>query len=413
MIKKINESLPIKQRIGQIGVNNQGLKMTIIAYRGCDDIDVQFEDETIVENRRYGHFLKGTITNHNYKDSRIIDRTSETNINNQGLKMIIIAYRGANDIDVQFEDGTIVENKQYNHFLKGIISYPNYYKKNRIGETNVNGQGIKMTIIDYRNNNDIDVQFEDGTIVEHKQYDNFLKGSIAHFSYHNKNNKEKNKYFDGVSLPEKFTINILKQLNVDFLVQLTKTTFEWCNNYRYDFYIPSFNMIIETHGMQHFEKGFECCGGRSLEEEQENDKFKKELALNNNIDNYIIIDCRYSKFDWLKENIIKELSPYFNLSNIDWELVWENSLKNLILETKRLVEEGYSNVEIAAILGVNKHTIKVYKKQLGIKTQYENKQDNLLITKELLKKGKTVKKIAETLNVDISTIYKYKKELNL
>lgn len=46
-------------------------------------------------------------------------------------------------------------------------------REERIGETQINNQGLKMTIIEYRNNNDIDVQFEDGTILKHKKYNKF------------------------------------------------------------------------------------------------------------------------------------------------------------------------------------------------------------------------------------------------
>ena len=103
--EKINETLPKEQRLGQIGINNQGLKMTIIKYKNSKDINVQFEDGTIVENRTYDSFKKGNIANLNYKHSLnlINDRIGEVSINNQGLKMIIIDYRSANDIDIQFE----------------------------------------------------------------------------------------------------------------------------------------------------------------------------------------------------------------------------------------------------------------------------------------------------------------------
>ena len=53
-------------RIGQENYNNQGCMMTIIAYRKSKDIDVQFEDGTIVTNREYGDFKKGAIKNPNY-----------------------------------------------------------------------------------------------------------------------------------------------------------------------------------------------------------------------------------------------------------------------------------------------------------------------------------------------------------
>ena len=38
--------------------------------------------------------------------------------------MTIIRYGGARDIDVRFNDGTIVEHKRYNDFLKGKIRNP-------------------------------------------------------------------------------------------------------------------------------------------------------------------------------------------------------------------------------------------------------------------------------------------------
>lgn len=43
-------------------------------------------------------------------------------------------------------------------------------KINRIGEKNINKQGIEMTIIHYRNCSDIDIQFSDGTIANTTYY---------------------------------------------------------------------------------------------------------------------------------------------------------------------------------------------------------------------------------------------------
>ena len=49
--------------VGEVGYNNNGERMTIVRYGNYYDIDVQFDDGTIVEHRRYGHFLKGQIKN--------------------------------------------------------------------------------------------------------------------------------------------------------------------------------------------------------------------------------------------------------------------------------------------------------------------------------------------------------------
>lgn len=55
-------------RIGQENYNNQGYMMIIIAYRNNKDIDIQFNDEfnTIITNKDYGAFKKGSIKNPNH-----------------------------------------------------------------------------------------------------------------------------------------------------------------------------------------------------------------------------------------------------------------------------------------------------------------------------------------------------------
>lgn len=52
---------------------------------------------------------------------KIKDRTNEERINKQGLIMKIIRYGGAKDIDVEFKDGTIIKNREYGDFKKGTI----------------------------------------------------------------------------------------------------------------------------------------------------------------------------------------------------------------------------------------------------------------------------------------------------
>lgn len=66
----------------------------------------------------------------------------------------------------------------YDKFEKGRIAHPN--TKDRFGETQMMNCGMRATIIRYREYADIDVCFEDGTMVEHKAYNAFKKGEIAH-----------------------------------------------------------------------------------------------------------------------------------------------------------------------------------------------------------------------------------------
>ncbi|NGU31026.1 hypothetical protein G6Z34_13120 [Clostridium perfringens] len=54
---------------------------------------------------------------------------------------------------------------------------------------------------------------------------------------------------DNKPYPEKFVVNLLGQLEVDFK---TEHKPKWVDNKRYDFYVKDLNMIIETHGKQHY-----------------------------------------------------------------------------------------------------------------------------------------------------------------
>ena len=100
-----------------------------------------------------------------------IDRIGETNIANNGLKMKVIAYRNCHDIDVEFETGEIVYNASYNNFTRGgigikkVILDKKPIPKNKkvitkrkiepkhIGESVIAKNGLKATIINYKNYN--------------------------------------------------------------------------------------------------------------------------------------------------------------------------------------------------------------------------------------------------------------------
>ena len=102
---------------------------------------------------------------------RKIDRKGETTINNRGEKITIIEYRNYDDLDVMFEDGSIVKHRTYQSFINGNIKRDT--KIIHKGETSIALNGQVMTIIAFRKKTDIDIQFEDGTIVKHKNYQNF------------------------------------------------------------------------------------------------------------------------------------------------------------------------------------------------------------------------------------------------
>ena len=107
-----------------------------------------------------------------------IDRTGEVNINTQGLKMKIVKYRNANNIDVEFiSDGYVKKRVRYEHFKKGNVKNDNL--ENRLDEINYNKFGSKIIIKEYRNSLDVDIYFpEYDWIAKNNQYDNFKRGVV-------------------------------------------------------------------------------------------------------------------------------------------------------------------------------------------------------------------------------------------
>lgn len=166
---------------------------------------------------------------------------------------------------------------------------------------------------------------------------------------------------DGFSYPEKFIISILNQLDVKYIHEYKP---KWSRGKRYDFYLSNYDCIIECHGLQHYKyTGLK----RTLQEEQNNDEFKKELALNNNTNKYIILDCRKSELEWIKNSILNsKLNTLFDLSNIDWLQCEEFALGNRVKEVCDYWNNKTDDVsisDVANLFNLNKVTIRKYLKQ--------------------------------------------------
>ena len=198
---------------------------------------------------------------------------------------------------------------------------------------------------------------------------------------------------DGISLPERFMANLLLSINIDFIPHMH---FEWSRNIKrgnnkklwgskhYDFYIPKMNIIIETHGIQHFE---ESPRGRSLKEEQENDDIKRDIAIEELEEkNYITIDCRKSELKWLKVNIIKALNNVVILENIDWNYIWQKSQESFIVITWELWNQGYSIKEISKQMNLCMPTIRQYLKKGAIinKCSYDSEVEKNNLKRKII-----------------------------
>lgn len=130
---------------------------------------------------------------------------------------------------------------------------------------------------------------------------------------------------DTVSYPEKFMFSFLEQLNVDFLYQYSP---EWIGNKRYDFYIPSKNIIIEVDGgIGHGHRY--TFGNYSMDELVEIDKYKDRQALKHNL-KVVRINAQPSTYEVLIKSIKEKLTVYFDINDVDFLKCDEFGLTNLI-----------------------------------------------------------------------------------
>lgn len=173
---------------------------------------------------------------------------------------------------------------------------------------------------------------------------------------------------DGVSRPEKFIFELLTQLGIDFTTQFKPSGV----SKKYDFYIPSMNTIIETHGEQHYE-GKRHPAWKSFEEERDNDidkwmlaqlKFGKDL-------NYVIIDCQDTRLSYMKNSVLNsKLASLLDLTSIDWYTVGLRCEKNIVVEVSKVYNQSDLAInEIASMFKLNRKTVRDYIKrgsELGI-----------------------------------------------
>lgn len=215
---------------------------------------------------------------------------------------------------------------------------------------------------------------------------------------------------DGISYPEKFMLSVLEQTKLQYE---TQKTFGWSDRKRYDFYIKSFNLIIEIHGEQHYKyTGFK----NSLKQVQENDRIKRELALTNGIKHYIVIDARESTMSFIRKSIeCSDLINFVDLSVTNWENCNKYACSSLIKTASELWNNGIkSTSKIGEIIRIVPSNVIKYLK-IGAEMGWcdynaiiggANGKTVLQLSFEgkLIKEWETARKASKCLNIGYSEI---------
>lgn len=187
-------------RVGETNIASNGMRITIIKYRGVHDIDIQFEDGYIAKHKGYKEFKNGNIRHNIVKpkiNRKVRDKTGEQVEDSNGVVYTICKYRTGIDLDIKSSNGELMEHTSYSRFKKlkyraerdrknkttryeiGIRKIQNN-ALNRIGEQVVTNEGHKIKIINYNGCKNITVQFEDGTTKVIKSYQQFKNGQVSY-----------------------------------------------------------------------------------------------------------------------------------------------------------------------------------------------------------------------------------------
>lgn len=184
------------------------------------------------------------------------------------------------------------------------------------------------------------------------------------------------------SYPERIFSAVLDNLNIKY-IQDRATDFSEGKRYDFMFTLNNINYIAEIHGIQHYEESRSMPRFKlTLDEQIKTDKWKKELAIKYGY-HYIEINAKYSKFDYIKNSIIKSELP---TNNVDWETVYIKSIKvdkdyktiirlfNEGLDRQSIIEKsGYSTSYVDKSLKELKHIGEIYYDEYEFEYRYHKR----------------------------------------
>ena len=378
-----NKSVPIDERVGQEGINNQGEKIKIIAYRHAKDIDVEFEDGVVAENMAYSHFLEGKMKHPiRYEESFAYHIEVELGLNLKDIWNFEKNTLDPNKLPKQSNKKVWLycqvhdyhnDNGGYpitcNHFYRGNrCAYCGPHKAHRLDSLgHLYPEIAQMIVNDERNNLTMEDTFNLRCKGGHYYFkcDKCSHGSSKKKSLNNIVNRGYSceHCSEGISIPNKMLMQISKQLvwnlNFEFSPKWLHGQYGKC---KLDGCDEAIKIGVEMDGNFY---------DNHKNERKEVDDWKDEQCLKNGI--YVIrVDLmdleQYKKntFGYIKKQVLNsKLNLVYDLSSVDWELAWKNSQKSLVFEACKLWDDNkdMTTVDIANELGISKKTATDYLKR--------------------------------------------------
>lgn len=196
---------------------------------------------------------------------------------------------------------------------------------------------------------------------------------------------------DGVPYGEKFISYLLRFSKIRFINQFSKHNEEWCGKYRYDFYLPDHNKMLNTIGY-----GLLSQLNNNQVNDNQDYRNKKELAISQNIE-FIEIPYLYYNKRSIDKYAIEILKDIVDFKNIDLNKIHEMCDKGFVYESSELWLKGNTSLEIAEKLGTCRASaIKYLKKGTKLGLCNYNARREMALSARVVNKEKRKKILCKT-----------------
>lgn len=188
------------------------------------------------------------------------------------------------------------------------------------------------------------------------------------------------------SFGAKFVYAVLWQLDLDVCYEYQP---KWAMGKRYDLYVPKDGVIVEVHGLHHYQDVFAVDSHRAT---AISDTFKKEIAEGQGIKNYVELDCRYSEHEWIEKQVRRSvLATKYDLDQVDFKLcllfalgkvgerichLWENGLP--LAEIVQQVQGNRTQVRTTLMRGTYLNLC-TYSAEEGLKRGRNSLKKNIVL----------------------------------
>lgn len=210
-----------------------------------------------------------------------------------------------------------------------------------------------------------------------------------------------------ITYPERFIIEYLKIKNIPY-----KHQYKFSNSKRridFKVWINSIPYLLECHGIQHYKEQNSSVWKNAYSHTKKSDEVKRKFAKDNKIV-LIELDCRYSDFNFIKEQVDNNI---YLPSIVEEEVnsICENIMRNSKYDVKSIIKDYNRGMTLKKVADKHSTGVTVVKnvlKQNNVKIRTNGESRTKLV--KCIKTGdvySSVKEISELFNIPPNVLYRH------